>query len=183
MVRTDKKYSVGQIPWLYPHVDAPPRGVKLNILTKGGIAIHGEWRNDCGFIAWQHLFKRDKQLEEEMMIMELGEGADSIRKFRVPLELPCNIGKWTRILNARWLNDDGFDIAAIYKMADEDGYVTPITFQFDRRNPKLFETGYSILNTGKVFPTWVDLCAYWPQYIETLAAQGSEVVLQLTEKE
>ena len=67
-LRTDaKEYSTGTILWKYPHKHPPPRGKKLNILQCGGIAIHGEWRDNSGFIAWQDLFKRDFQQEKEYL--------------------------------------------------------------------------------------------------------------------
>lgn len=66
--RTDaKEYSTGSIPWKYPHRHKPPRGKKLNILTEGGIAIHGDWRDDSGFLGWQDLFKRDLKQEAEYL--------------------------------------------------------------------------------------------------------------------
>lgn len=64
--RTDAKaYSAGTIKWYYPHRKKPPMGKKLNILQEGGIAIHGEWKWNAGFIAWQDLFKRDYEQEAE----------------------------------------------------------------------------------------------------------------------
>lgn len=46
--------------WRY---DPPPRGVKLFLLTRGGIAVTGNWTDDGRFIGWQYLFKRDKSKE------------------------------------------------------------------------------------------------------------------------
>lgn len=60
--------------WLYPPEDMPPKGVKLHILTKGGVAIHGEWRWDNGYLGWQYLPKRDFYKEmEALQYMEHGE--------------------------------------------------------------------------------------------------------------
>lgn len=58
-----KPYSVGDIEWKYPHEHEPPRGKKLNILTCGGVAIHGFWKDNHGFIAWQDMFKRNRAKE------------------------------------------------------------------------------------------------------------------------
>lgn len=51
--------------WLYRN---PPYGVKLNLLTKGGVAVTGKWSDDGRYIAWQYLFRRDRQLEAELGI-------------------------------------------------------------------------------------------------------------------
>lgn len=53
------------LKWIYPHKELPPMGVKLAILTIGGIQITGTWRWDGGYVAWQRLFKRDPDLEVE----------------------------------------------------------------------------------------------------------------------
>lgn len=50
--------------WLYPPTYMPPSGVKLHILTTGGIAIHDNWRWDAGYVGWQYLPKRDLVAEE-----------------------------------------------------------------------------------------------------------------------
>lgn len=58
-------YAVSQdVYWRY---DPPPRGVKVFLLSKGGVAITpGEWRDNAGFIAWFPLLKRDKELEKKL---------------------------------------------------------------------------------------------------------------------
>lgn len=57
-----------ELVWLYPPSHMPPKGVKLHLLTIGGIATHGEWRWDGGFVGWQYLPKRD--LEQEVEALE-----------------------------------------------------------------------------------------------------------------
>lgn len=52
--------AVADIYWRY---DDPPRGVKLFLLTKGGVAVTGPWSTDGRYIAWQYMFKRDKAKE------------------------------------------------------------------------------------------------------------------------
>ena len=46
----------------------PPMGVKLNLLTVGGIAVTGNWSWYGGYVGWQYLFKRD--IEQEMEAKE-----------------------------------------------------------------------------------------------------------------
>jgi hypothetical protein len=60
-----KPYRAGEVEWIYPHEKQPPTGVKLNILTVGGIAIQGQWAYGVGFVAWQYMFKRNKDKESE----------------------------------------------------------------------------------------------------------------------
>lgn len=62
---TDQRYSAGSMPWLYPQEHKPPAGTKIALLTRGGIQVTGEWRDDGSFIAWQYLFKRDKEKENQ----------------------------------------------------------------------------------------------------------------------
>lgn len=175
--RTDKTYAVGDVPWLYPHRDTPPRGVKLNILQQGGVAIHDQWRE--GYIAWQYLFRRDKEAEEEAKFFLMEEVMDSpIRRFRVPKTLPPIVCSWRRLLNARWHDDADNEVAAIFKVIDHDGFVTPITYQYDRRQQPQLKTGYGIVNTGLVFSYWSDLVEYWPKYLAQLESEESESVTQ-----
>lgn len=54
-------YAVSQEDfWRY---DKAPTGVKLFLLTEGGIATEGPWRDDGSYLAWHPLFKRDHALE------------------------------------------------------------------------------------------------------------------------
>lgn len=54
---------------LYWRYDSAPRGVKLFLLSVGGVAIApGPWRDGAGFIGWHELFKRDKAQEERLGI-------------------------------------------------------------------------------------------------------------------
>jgi DUF971 family protein len=59
-----KPYITDKAEWIYPHEKAPPKGVKLNILTEGGVAITGDWAEGVGFLGWQYLFKRNMEKEE-----------------------------------------------------------------------------------------------------------------------
>jgi hypothetical protein len=171
---SDKTYAVGDAPWLYPHRNPPPKGVKLFLLNKGGVATLGEWSD--GFSAWQYLYRRDRQQEDEMKVLAMEMLMDEPKKFRVPTDLPYTHDGWTKVLNARWTDPDccATEVAAIYKLVDAEGYVTPITFQFDNRDKPLFASGYGILNTGRVYKTWSELRDRWPSYLEMLEETGSE---------
>jgi hypothetical protein len=48
----------GEVGWNDPEWNPPPRGVKLLILTSGGVAVLGDWRDDSNFVAWSPLPKR-----------------------------------------------------------------------------------------------------------------------------
>jgi hypothetical protein len=41
-----------------PQVCPPPGGVKLLLLTEGGVAVIGTWADGAGFVAWSYLPKR-----------------------------------------------------------------------------------------------------------------------------
>lgn len=47
--------AAGQAYWRYPEYQPPPRGVKLLLLTSGGIACLGDWRDDSNLVAWSPL--------------------------------------------------------------------------------------------------------------------------------
>jgi hypothetical protein len=62
-ITRDKAYVTDpNLRWIYPHEETPPSGVKLALLTIGGVQVTGLWRQGS-FIAWQRLFKRDKEKE------------------------------------------------------------------------------------------------------------------------
>ena len=41
-----------------PEWHPPPGGVKLLLLTEGGVAVIGTWADGAGFVAWSYLPKR-----------------------------------------------------------------------------------------------------------------------------
>jgi hypothetical protein len=47
--------AAGQVYWRYPEYQPPPRGVKLLLLTSGGVACLGDWREDSNLVAWSPL--------------------------------------------------------------------------------------------------------------------------------
>lgn len=64
MTRTDKQYVVDpDLRWIYPQQEAPLKGVKLSLLTRGGVQVVGFWQDGGDYLAWQRLFKRDHTLE------------------------------------------------------------------------------------------------------------------------
>ena len=48
----------GEVYWRDPDQEPPPRGVKLLILTSGGVAVIGDWADDSNMVAWSPLPKR-----------------------------------------------------------------------------------------------------------------------------
>lgn len=99
--------------------------------------------------------------------------SDRMRKYRVPKELPANLGHWQRMTSARWF-EDAEEVAAIYRLIDDDGYVTPITYQFDRRHKQYFKTGYGFIDDKNVFEKWSDVVAYWPTYLKEHTNEQSD---------
>ena len=60
-----KTYAVGEIVWIYPQDETPPRGVKLHILQEGGVSIQSQWYDGQGYMGFQRMFKRDHEKEAE----------------------------------------------------------------------------------------------------------------------
>jgi len=60
-----KTYAAGEVVWIYPQDESPPRGVKLHILQQGGVSIQSQWYEDQGFMAFQRMFRRDHEKEAE----------------------------------------------------------------------------------------------------------------------
>ena len=60
---TDRYITDPALRWIYPHQETPPQGVKLALLTIGGVQVTGAWTNGGHYMAWQRLFKRDKTEE------------------------------------------------------------------------------------------------------------------------
>ena len=48
----------GDLYWRDAVLNPPPIGVKLLLLTEGGVAVVGDWKDDGGFIAWCPLPKK-----------------------------------------------------------------------------------------------------------------------------
>lgn len=45
----------GEVYYRDPDTDPPPMGVKLLVLTSGGVAIISDWRQDTNFVQWSPL--------------------------------------------------------------------------------------------------------------------------------
>jgi len=50
--------ATGDATYRDPIADPPPRGVKLLLLTSGGVAVLGDWRDDSNLVAWAPLPKK-----------------------------------------------------------------------------------------------------------------------------
>lgn len=48
----------GEVRYKDPAVEPPPRGVKLLILTSGGVAVFGEWSDKSNYTHWSPLPKK-----------------------------------------------------------------------------------------------------------------------------
>lgn len=51
-----------EVKWRNPATDPPPMGVKLLLLTSGGVAIMGGWASNSNLVAWSPLPKRPAEL-------------------------------------------------------------------------------------------------------------------------
>lgn len=51
----------GEVYWRDPEWCPPPRGVKLLLLTSGGVACIGDWRDDSNFVSWSPLPKKRQE--------------------------------------------------------------------------------------------------------------------------
>jgi hypothetical protein len=49
--------------------DKPPRGAKVVLLTRGGVAVLGPWSDSGNFLGWAPLPKRDKNKEREKAVI------------------------------------------------------------------------------------------------------------------
>lgn len=60
---TEEAPSAGY--WRY---EKAPAGMKVDLLTKGGISVNGTWKGELGeyYIAWAPLRKRNHSLEKQL---------------------------------------------------------------------------------------------------------------------
>jgi arylamine N-acetyltransferase len=56
----------GEVYWRDPEDQPPPRGVKLLILTSGGVAVFGDWMTDSNFVAWSPLPKKRQKMTQRV---------------------------------------------------------------------------------------------------------------------
>ncbi len=66
-INSDRYAVSDEARWRYPaNGELAPTGVRVQLLTKGGVQVPGVWLDDGGFIAWAHNIKRDKDLERRL---------------------------------------------------------------------------------------------------------------------
>ena len=56
--------------FLWPDEYVPPRGVKLLLLTSGGVAVVGDWTDDSNLVAWRPLPRKPQQRGEAVQWTE-----------------------------------------------------------------------------------------------------------------
>lgn len=61
-----KSYYVGQDYWLDPAKYPPPQGVKIQLLTNGGISVYGQWDPDS-YVAWGPLLRTTPEIKELLL--------------------------------------------------------------------------------------------------------------------
>jgi hypothetical protein len=57
-----------EVYWRDPVVEAPPRGVKMLVLTSGAVAVISDWTDDSNFVAWSPLPKRPIRVPVERAV-------------------------------------------------------------------------------------------------------------------
>ncbi len=60
-----KEYATGELFYFDPDLRPAPKGVKLTLLTRGGIQVTGFWEEDL-YVAWQYLFKIPQSVKDKM---------------------------------------------------------------------------------------------------------------------
>ena len=53
--------------WHDPDIYPPPRGTKIQLLTEGGIAVYGEWRDE-GYDAWAPCMQVPTALKDKILV-------------------------------------------------------------------------------------------------------------------
>lgn len=63
--RTTPEYVAGGTQFFYPAAGdpKPPGGAKVQLLTRGGVTVHGTWNDSGAFMGWCPLPKRNKEKE------------------------------------------------------------------------------------------------------------------------
>lgn len=62
-------YKKFHYPGVPGHKSWPPGGKRVQLLTKGGVAVLGEYRRDGGFIGWAEVADRDKSAEQYLGVL------------------------------------------------------------------------------------------------------------------
>lgn len=63
--RITPEYVAGGTQFFYPAAGdpKPPGGAKVQLLTRGGVTVHGTWNDSGAFMGWCPLPKRNKEKE------------------------------------------------------------------------------------------------------------------------
>lgn len=68
----DENLEVGGTFWLDPDENPPPRGCKVFLLTRGQIAVIGQWSDDC--IGWHPLLKIPHSIKSKLWPEDTEDG-------------------------------------------------------------------------------------------------------------
>lgn len=63
---TDRYLADESPSWKHPKEHPPPLGTKMLLLTRGGVAVIGNWDVQVGAVAWCPLPKVDPLLKETL---------------------------------------------------------------------------------------------------------------------
>lgn len=55
----------GEVFWRNPDEEKPPRGVKLLMLTSGGVTVIGDWVTNSNLVAWSPMPKKRAQIGQD----------------------------------------------------------------------------------------------------------------------
>lgn len=55
-----------EVQWYDPATHPAPKGVKLRVMTEGGLECDAFWRDDSGFLAWHPLLKAPRWLKAKI---------------------------------------------------------------------------------------------------------------------
>lgn len=69
----------------------PPTGVKLQLLTEGGVTVLGTWSDNGNFIAWAPLLQRNKEIEAVILASKYPGFAKGGFVKDKPEDVPCII--------------------------------------------------------------------------------------------
>lgn len=63
-----KVVTTDELKFYYPGVGdpEPPGGTDVHLLTRGGVCVRGQWRNNGMYLGWCPLPKRDKEKEARL---------------------------------------------------------------------------------------------------------------------
>lgn len=68
--------------WKDPLVTPAPPGTSVFLLTEGGVAVRGVWREDGGFVAWCPLPAKPDWLKDRLTQLRRRAGYEKLRDSR-----------------------------------------------------------------------------------------------------